>query len=168
MPTVSRLVFITSAIALATSCTPENQCQYQDVGFCSPNPNPGDPTCTGRLLDSTHWQSGPIDGTWQDFSHNKSVDIHLRDAVTGDQLLGDIFNLECYTSPVANPVSPGQQFAGGAGNLCEFFLAHDGDTPGWVVTVHNDTCADYFVYLAVEAVPTGGADGGADSAAAGD
>ena len=153
-----RFAFFAAAICLATSCTPENQCQAQDVGFCSPTPGPGDVPCTGRLLDSTQWQSGPIDGTWPDFGHNKSVDMHLRDAVTGQQLTGEVFNVDCYVSPVSNPVSPGQQFTKAAGNLCEYFLSRDG--AGWIVTVKNDTCADYFVYAAVTTVQLPSADAG--------
>ena len=130
------------------ACTPENQCQFQWVEVCQS----GDTSCAGNLIDPTHWESGPIAGPWMDFSHNKNIHIHLRDAVSNAQLTGSELEVYGYVSPVATPNAPGQQYAPCAGNLCELHYEHDGTTPGWVLDVHNDSCADYFVYIAVNAL----------------
>ena len=124
------LLPLLGAALFGSGCTPENQCQYQwteycafGVPACTPEssindvPDGGPPCCAGHLVNATTWESGPLFGTWLDYSHNKNIHMHLRDAVTGAQLTGYEPVVTSYSSPVAMPNSPGGQFAEGAGDL---------------------------------------------------
>jgi hypothetical protein len=163
---------VCGALAVATisvvSCFPQNQCDYQYAEYCAVDAGPDAP-CMGQLLSPTQWQSGPFEGNWLDFSQNKNWYMHLRDGVTGQELLGDIINVEGYVSPEQNPNDPnasGNQFAPCAGNLCEIYGVPDGPdggpTGGWALNVHNDSCAVYYVRVIV--TTTGPGDAGVSAA----
>lgn len=97
----------------------------------------------GELLDDNTWESSPVDGTWIDFSRQRAWIFNLH--ALGNRK-PDI--VTAYVSAQQNPFNEGGQFAQAAGNLAEIWGATNG-----TVTVHNGTCADYFVRVVVQSAP---------------
>jgi hypothetical protein len=155
-----RTLMACSAATLAiVACFPQNQCQAQPGEYCASAGG----TCKGHVIDATHWESGPMTGAWLDFGHAKNWLMHFRDGVTGNQLQGDIIDIQGFISPNPKPNdidAGGTQFAPCAGNLCELKIYPDGT--GWEASVINDTCADYFIYVIVTTAPVANADAGTD------
>jgi hypothetical protein len=137
-----------AAAAPIAACFPQNQCAFTWKEYCAQ----GDPSCQGHLIDANTWESGPIDGDWLDYAHNTNWFMHFRDGVTGQQLEGDLVAVQAWISPVARPNDPGNQFSQAAGNLAEFHVYTDGS--GWAADVHNDSCADYFLYVRATSTPS--------------
>ena len=74
-------------------------------------------------------------------------------------LQGKVYQYDAWIAPEANPTGSGGQFAYAGGNLAEW-TSPDATS----VTIHNDTCADYFLYVVVHASPNGTPpDAGADA-----
>jgi len=158
---VKRLALALVVVAIGVlACMPQDQCNPTYTEYCAVNGN-SIVNCTGQLVDANTWQSGPILGTWLDFAHATDMHMHLRDGLTGAELLGEIVNIQGYVSPQQRPNDPvgGNQFAPCAGNLCELHVYPDGPdggaTGGWVIDVINDSCADYFAYVVVTTAPVG-------------
>jgi hypothetical protein len=146
------------AAALAVACFPQNQCDFQFGEYCGgQNTAP----CVANIIKDengvpSEWESGPLTGTWLTYGHNMDWHMHLRDA-TGAELVGAIDHYEAQISPSAQPNAVGNQSSPCAGNLCEWNFQPDGTTGGWVFDVHNDTCAEYTIYVHVWMQPgTGG------------
>jgi hypothetical protein len=102
--------------------------------------NPGE----GHLIDADTWVTGPIDGRWLDFPHQRAYFLEMKD-------LGNRtpYEVQAYVSAQADPShDEGGNFTIAAGNLTEVFQPSPGK-----VNVKNDTCADYFLYVVVRAPP---------------
>ncbi len=151
-------VFAASALV---SCFPQGACSSNPgfVDYCGP----GDTTCQGKILDATHWQSGPIEGTWLDFSREKLIQMHFRDAQTGATLSGNLADVAISINVSSSLAAPPNQAVPCAGNNCEYLPATDGSG----VLVKNDTCTDYFVYVVATVYPTTSADASVDGPAEG-
>jgi hypothetical protein len=167
---VASLLVVLGAIGLLApshalvGCTPANECQFQWFEYCKPGVVDPNIPCNGHLIDATHWESGPLLGNWLAFAHGTNWFMHFRDGVTGQELaLGDTIHIDVGVSAEQRPNDPGNEFSNGAGNLDGLHVyvdtGPDGGAIGWAADVHNETCADYFVYVFVTAFPT--ADAGA-------
>ncbi len=143
------------AACALVSCFPQGACSSNPsfVEYCGP----GDTTCQGKILDATHWQSGPMEGNWLNFSREKLVLMHFRDAQTGAVLSGDLVDVQIFINSSASFSAPPNQAVPAAGNNAEFTPA-----PPDGVYVKNDTCADYFVYVYATVYPNAATDAGAD------
>jgi hypothetical protein len=155
-------------IVTAVACYPQGEsCDYQYAEYCAADAGPDATPCMGQLIDPYTWQSGPLIGTFLDFGPQMDWHMHLRDGVTGAELLGNILTVTSYVSPEAVPNAPGNQFAQTAGNLAEYNLQADGPdggpTGGWAIDINNDSCATYFVRVLVTS--TGPGDAGVADAA---
>jgi len=145
--------------ALATApaaCFPQGQCDFTSAEYCAP----GDTSCAGHLIDPYTWESGPIDGAWLDFRHNKTWLLHFRDGVTQQTIQGTVYEPLVWIAPEAEASAPGGQYVTAGGNLAEWSTASDATS----LNLHNDTCADYFFRVVVHASPDGTPpDAGADA-----
>jgi hypothetical protein len=144
-----RKLLAAAALLALASCQVQNQCEFSFSEVCQQ----GDATCQAQLLDSTHWISGPQLGAWLPFRHNAEIEMHFRDGATGAQLTGaGPIIVTAYLAASAFPNDPdgGLGMVGTAGNLAEIVLSQDG--AGWKAVVHNDTCADYYVWVVAEAL----------------
>jgi hypothetical protein len=168
---LKHLLGIATVVGIAiAACYPQGEsCDYQYAEYCAADAGADAPLCLGHLIDPNTWQSGPLLGSFLNFGPNMNWHMHLRDGVTNAELLGQPYIVYSFVSPEAVPNTPGNQFAGTAGNLGEYNLQPDGPdggaTGGWTIDVNNDTCAQYYVYLVV--LSTGGpalADAGTDAA----
>ena len=98
----------------------------------------------GRLLDANTWESSPIDGRWLDFPKQRAWVFDLHEL--GDRAPALVLP---YVSAQADPLHEGgSNFTLGSGNLTEISGADKGH-----VTIHNGTCADYYLRLVVVAAP---------------
>jgi hypothetical protein len=143
------------AACALVSCFPQGACTSNPgfVDYCGP----GDTTCQGVILDATHWQSGPINGAWLNFSREKTILMHFRDAQTGATLSGNLANVAISINVSASLSDSPNQAVPCSGNNCEYTPLGDGSG----VYVRNDTCGDYFVYAYATIYPS--ADAGADA-----
>ncbi len=101
--------------------------------------NPGE----GRLINADTWESGPIDGVWLAFPHQRVWVFDLHDL--GDRTPD--FPLP-YVSAEEDPLHRNSNFTVGAGNIVEMSGADKGR-----ITLKNGTCADYYVRLVVQVTP---------------
>jgi len=120
-----------------------------------------EPGQEGELLDSTHWESSPINGTWIDYKGQEALTLHFEkffpNCVVPEPPL-------VYLSPDESPYEAsdnGGNFAPSAGNIGEIFPS---PIPGQV-TIFNNSCAEYYAYVIVTC-PDGN-DAGAPPAEAG-
>ena len=146
------------AAGAVVACFPQGACLSDPpfVEYCGPNDN----TCQGEILDATHWRSGPIDGNWLNFSRERTIRMHFRDAKTGATLSGKYTWSDVAISVSVSQSDPPNQYVPCAGNNCELTInVVDGST----IDVRNDTCADYFVYLVATVYPN--ADAGSEASA---
>lgn len=97
----------------------------------------------GRLIDANTWESNAIDTPWLPFPHQRVYEVDL--AALGDRAPTVVLP---YISANPNPIATGDDFTLGSGNLSKIY----GATKARVV-VKNDTCADYYLRLVVEAAP---------------
>lgn len=97
----------------------------------------------GRLIDVDTWETGPIDGAWLPFPHQRLYILDLHDL--GDRVPTVVIP---YVSAQADPLKEGGNFTIAAGNLTEISAPAKGQ-----VFVKNDTCADYWVRVVVETAP---------------
>lgn len=115
------------------------------------------PTCAGEPIDATHWESGPVTGTYLDF-HGERTWILDPSGWMGSR---KPFDFEADLALVSQPnAEGGTGFAQSAGNLAEFTLSQVGN--GWQVRVLNDTCAQYYlrVVLTYPAIDASSGDAG--------
>jgi hypothetical protein len=138
--------FATIAIAIICfACFPQGQCDSVFVEYCAT----GDQNCQGHIIDATHWESGPLSGSWLGYGPEQIYLMHFRDAVTGDEISGDIMNIDGFVGAVTNPDTPGNNFAPCAGNLCEY-TTNDSSS----FFVKNDTCSSEFFRVVVTLDPS--------------
>jgi len=149
-------------VGASSACFPQGQCAGSYRDYCGE----GDTTCQGHIIPPNMWQTGPIDGAWLAYGAEETIDLHLRDAVTGQTLSGNLLFVYQAVSAVESPSTGGPFPAQNAGNLGEF-----GDPPHPIsdVAIRNDTCANEFAYAVVVLDPTtasisGVGDAGSDGA----
>ena len=153
-----KVLFVLVLAIIAVACFPQNQCNYQFVEYCGGmNTVP----CQGHLINANEWESTSFVGSWLTYGHAMTIHVHPVDAMTGEHITGAIDHFEAFVSPTQRPNDPGNQSAPCAGNLCEWNFQPDpnGD---FVFDVHNDTCAEYFVYIHVWTQPGSPVDGGSE------
>ena len=138
--------FVSFAIV---ACFPQGQCSGSFVDYCGP----GDGTCQGHIVDANHWISGPIEGTWLDFSREKTILMHFRDAKTGATLSGLVTWTDVAVSVSSTLAQSPNQYVPCAGNLCEADPQADDAGIASAIFVKNDTCSDYFTYVYVTLDP---------------
>ncbi len=137
------------------ACLPAGKCDASWSEYCLDAGG----NCQGHLIDAYTWESGPIDGDFMEFPHERNWFMHLRDGRTGALIAGrNIGDITVQLSAVQRPSDPYQRFAEASGNLTQIHL--DGDQ---ALDALNDTCADYFVRVLVHNVPDADA-GPADAA----
>ncbi|HEY1957077.1 MAG TPA: hypothetical protein VGH28_15765 [Polyangiaceae bacterium] len=160
-----KLIALFFAGAATVACFPQGQCTSDPgfVDYCGP----GDTTCQGQILDANDWISGPISSQWLNFSREKTILMHFRDAKTGATLSGNFIEADVNINVSSTLATPPNQFVPCAGGNCEENQLVDsasGLATGVYVT--NGTCSDYFVYVYVtlsQGTITGGiSDAGTD------
>lgn len=127
---------VTTATLVASGCYGHN-CDGTGADF---GQRPGE----GQLIDENTWQSGPIDGPWLPFPKRQTYFFNLN-ALGADRVPTLILP---YVSAQSDPLREAGNLAVAAGNLAEISGVDKGR-----VTVHNGTCADYFLRLVVMAPP---------------
>ncbi len=144
------LLALAACAAFVTSCFPQGQCESTPsfVDYCGAA---SDPNCQGHIVDSTHWESGPMVGNWLVYGPEQTYLMTLRDKATGAILNGTLADVAVSISAVEQPNTPGNQGTVCAGNACEFSV-NDAQS----VYVKNDTCASYFVRVYVTMEPSAG------------
>ncbi len=97
----------------------------------------------GALTSPTTWESSSFEGTWLDFSHQRTISFDLQAQIGPRRIV----SVTPYIAASENPAGrSGSTIA--SGNLAVIGVA----SPG-TFTVHNDTCADYFVRVVAELEP---------------
>jgi hypothetical protein len=128
-------VAVTGAIAFSSACYTHNcDADVKEYGV-----DAGE----GRMLDENTWESNAVDGPWLPFPRQRfySFDLHQM----GNRIPAIVLP---YVSAQSNPKAEGGNFTLGSGNLTEISAADVSH-----VTIHNGTCADYYLRLVVEAEP---------------
>jgi hypothetical protein len=137
---LSALWLVTSGVVAAIGgCYTQSSCSGDSVNY-------GRGANEGRLLDANTWESSPVNGPWLPFPHQRfyAFDLHELGDRTPDLILP-------YVSAQADPThESGGNATLGSGNLTEISGADTGR-----VTIHNGTCADYYLRLVVVASPIG-------------
>ncbi len=133
---VSLWTVVMASAALFAACFPHT-CEGDFVVY-------GRNANEGRLLNADTWESTPIDGPWLDFRAQRVYVFDLHDL--GVDRLPEI--VTPYVSAQKDPLHEGGNFTVAAGNLTEISGAERGK-----VTLKNDTCADYFLRVVVQATP---------------
>jgi len=149
-------------VGASSACFPQSQCASSYRDYCGD----GDTTCQGHIIPPNMWQTGPIDGAWLTYGAEETINMHLRDAVTGQVLSGDLLVVYGAVSAVQTPSAGGPFPALNAGNLGEFWAADGGIS---AVQIRDDTCASEYAYAVVMLDPTtasisGVGDAGSDGA----
>ena len=128
-------VVVTGGVALSSACYTHN-CDADAIDY-------GTDAGEGRMLDENTWESNPVDGPWLPFPRQRfySFDLHQ----IGNRVPSIILP---YVSAQRDPKAEGGNFTLGSGNLTEISAADVSH-----VTIHNGTCADYYLRLVVEAEP---------------
>ncbi len=144
-----RLVIACSALAAiviaGSACFPQDQCTPFFVDYCGPN----DTTCQGTIIDSTHWASGPINGTWLAYQPAETFLMHMRDSKTNATLSGEIYDYEGYIAAVQTPDTLGNSFSHDSGNLAGFTENTDNSS----FFVQNQNCSSEYYYVVVTLLP---------------
>jgi hypothetical protein len=134
--------------ATETACFPQSACDGSVAVYCPC----GAPDCGGRVLDDgLTWVSGPIEGPWLPFPHERVWTIDPRDA-SGKRLRGRITSLEVFISATQDHALS----APAAGNNAQWTYSPASQT----FNVQNDTCSDYFVYVVAHSSIDGDAGAG--------
>ena len=133
-------------VVVSSACFPQNQCASSYRDYCGD----GDTTCQGHIIPPNVWQSGPIDGAWLAYGAEETINMHLRDAVTGQTLSGTPYMTYSAISAVETPSAGGPRPAENAGNLGEFGVVVGNVS---AVPFQNDTCATEYVYAVVTMNP---------------
>jgi hypothetical protein len=126
---------VMGGLAALAGCYPHN-C---DGDFQHYGRNAGE----GRMVDANTWESTAIDADWLPFPHQRFWDFDI-DAL-GDRTPSLVLP---YVSANRNPIAIGDNFTLGSGNLTEISAVNKNH-----VTIHNGTCADYYLRLVVIAPP---------------
>ena len=101
--------------------------------------NPGE----GQLVDADTWQSSPFDGKWIRYPHQRTYRIDVTST------LGARTPTEVRTFIAADETpNTTSNFTEGSGSLVEYSYLFPG-----TVSIHNDSCADYFIRVEVRAAP---------------
>lgn len=108
----------------------------------------------GMLVDSDTWQTSPIDGKWIAYPHQRTYHFDVGPTL-GLRTPKDVI---VYISGVETPNALGADFTLASGSPAELSLIYPG-----TVSVHNDTCADYYMRAEIRVAPT--PDAGIDDAA---
>jgi hypothetical protein len=97
----------------------------------------------GRLRDPDTWETTAFDGKWLPFPHKRTwvLDTSALGTRPPESVIA-------YISAQETPNEVGSNFTVGGGNLVIFTVAKPGTL--WVT---NDTCADYFIRVVVNASP---------------
>ena len=132
---VALWAFVMGGVALGAGCYGHN-CDGDAQVF---GRTPGE----GRLVAADTWESNPIDGDWIPFTKQRVWYFEMRDL--GDRTPALILP---YISAEQNPVRDNGNWTLGSGNLAE----QSGAGPGRIA-IKNNTCADYYIRLVVEASP---------------
>lgn len=140
-------------LLFVSSCTPQGQCETKARVYCGPDDN----TCAGRLLDPYTWESNPIGDGWVPYDGQTQYTMNVRDK-SGATIQGRIFKI---TSYIATNVY-GTDGTQTAGNLTEEIQIGPAQIRVW-----NQTCANYYVRVVVEARPES-VDAGVSDASASD
>jgi hypothetical protein len=145
------------AAGAVVACFPQGACTSDPavVDYCLP----GDSSCQGKILDANHWESGPINGTWLNFSRERTINMHFRDAQTGATLSGNYVWADVAINVAPQLSDPPNQYVPSAGNNSEITPFVDGSG----LSLRNDTCADYFVYVYATIYPNAPADAGSEA-----
>lgn len=130
---------VTAATFAASGCYGHN-CDGVATNF---GQRPGE----GQLVDEDTWQSGPIDGPWLPFPKRQTYFFDLN-ALGVDRVPAFVIP---YVSAQSDPLHEGGNQTIAGGNLAEISGVDKGR-----VTVHNGTCADYFLRVVVAAPPRAG------------
>lgn len=127
---------VTAATFAASGCYGHN-CDGASANF---GQRPGE----GQLLDADTWQTGPFDGPWLPFPKRQTYFFDLN-ALGADRVPALIVP---YVSAQSDPLHESGNFTLAGGNLAEISGVDKGR-----MTVHNGTCADYFLHVSVMAPP---------------
>ncbi len=149
------------AAGAVVACFPQSACPSDppNVEYCGVPDNPDMP-CQGKIVDATHWQSGPMNATWLNFSRERTIRMHFRDAQTGATLSGNYVWSDVALSITSSQTDSPNQYVPCAGNNCEISI---NVVDGSLIDVKNDTCADYFVYVFATIYPNAPADAGSEA-----
>lgn len=111
---------------------------------------------SGRLIDANTWESGPIDGEWLRYDHRML--LVLDTSLLGTRIPTSVL---VYISADPRPLQGGT-FTIGGGNVADITVPGPG-----AIYVKNNSCAEYYARVVVQAAPLepdGGApDAGADA-----
>ena len=111
----------------------------------------------GMLVDQNTWQTSPIDGKWIPYPHQRTYHFDVGPTL-GLRTPKDII---VYISGVETPNGFNGDFTLASGSPAELSFLYPG-----TVSVHNDTCADYYMRTEIRVAPWG--DSGAPDAASDD
>jgi len=125
---------VMAAVCVLAGCYGHN-CEGDTLVF-------GRNTGEGRLVDADTWESSAIDGTWIPFTKQRIWIFQMRQL--GDRTPTVIIP---YVSAEANPNRDGN-WTIGSGNIVEQSQVG----PGQLV-LKNNTCADYYIRVVVQAQP---------------
>lgn len=147
------MLFATSS---ATTACQARSCEYSGSDF---GRNPGE----GRLIDANTWESTPAEGSWLPFPGERYWYFYPPFPKR------KIARVNVFISPSADP-NAGSQYTLASGNVAvirQFADPGNRENPG--ISVGNDTCAEFFVRVVVDAYPAAAdadasADAGADAA----
>jgi len=139
-------------VALAPACA-ERTCEGQGLDY---GRKPGE----GSLVDPDTWESTPPEGKWLHYPAQRTYFIFP------GGLLGPkrIAKVTVYISPMDQP-NPDGQYTIASGNVAivrQFPDLGDPRLPG--LSVRNDTCAEFWARIVVEAYPLPPSDAGVDAA----
>jgi hypothetical protein len=110
----------------------------------------------GDLLDSQTWESTPLTQPWIPYPASVGLTLFYGEFFP-DCLASDV---ESYLSPNSSPATtPGGQFTTGGSNITEWLPTA---MPG-IITIFNDSCADYYIRVVIHCPPTPPMDAGMDT-----
>ena len=133
---VALWAIVMAAVSFGAGCYGRN-CDGDTLIF---GRNPGE----GRLINADTWESGPIDGVWLAFPHQRVWVFDLHEL--GLDRTPDV--PIAYVSAERDPLHENTNFTIGAGNIVEQSGADRGR-----ITMKNGTCADYYLRVVVTATP---------------
>lgn len=108
--------------------------------------NWGDGPNQGNLIDENHWESTANDAIWLSFVGQRTWHF-----LPGPFQNRRIANVTVWFSPDEQPSLPGNQYSLASGNAAVVDTTIDNGRTA--IDVHNDTCADFFVRVLIEAYP---------------
>jgi hypothetical protein len=120
----------------------------------------------GHLIAPDLWESTRLDAPWLHFPGQEAYALHIPEWGPGPGGQNRTFvEMHAYVSNGQNPginanqpnLPPLDNWTEGTGNIVEFSY----ESPG-LITVKNDTCADFYVRVVLMAGPPGSGDPGYD------